>query len=69
MENALVRGRAGHPTSIGAHALGEELWEVQRELDFPGTVFGISREEAAMPQVTGRCAELFGRHREDRVLS
>jgi gamma-carbonic anhydrase len=140
MENALVRGRRGHPAALGAHvlvgphahlngatiedeaflatgasvfpgatvghgaevringvvhvnsALGagvtvpigwiavgdpaelfppdqhDELWPVQRRMDFPRTVFGLSRDEATMKKVARRYAEQFGRHREDRVL-
>jgi carbonic anhydrase/acetyltransferase-like protein (isoleucine patch superfamily) len=140
MENALVRGRAGHPTRLGAHVLvgphahlngatiedevflatgvsvfpgatigrgsevrigaivhvnsklapdttvpigwiavgdpaelfsperHEELWAVQEPMDFPGTVFGLSRDEATMERVARRYSESFGRHRGDRVL-
>jgi carbonic anhydrase/acetyltransferase-like protein (isoleucine patch superfamily) len=140
MENALVRGRRGHPATLGAHVLvgphahvngatiedeaflgtgasvfpgatvghgaevringvvhvnsslaagvtvpigwiavgdpaelfppdqHDELWPVQRSMDFPRTVFGLSREEATMEKVARRYAEQFGRHREDRVL-
>jgi gamma-carbonic anhydrase len=140
MENALVRGRRGHPATLGAHVLvgphahvngatiedeaflgtgasvfpgatvghgaevringvvhvnsslaagvtvpigwiavgdpaelfppdqHDELWPVQRRMDFPRTVFGLSREEATMEKVARRYAEQFGHHREDRVL-
>jgi carbonic anhydrase/acetyltransferase-like protein (isoleucine patch superfamily) len=140
MENALVRGRTGHPTRLGAHVLvgphahlngatvedevfvatgasvfpgasvgrgsevrinaivhvnsklapdttvpigwiavgdpaelfpperHEELWAIQERMDFPGTVFGLSREEATMERVARRYSESFGRHRGDRVL-
>jgi gamma-carbonic anhydrase len=140
MENALVRGRGGHPASVGAHVLvgphahlngatiehdvflatgvsvfpgahighgsevringvvhvntrlapgttvpigwiavgdpaelfpperHDELWPVQKRMDFPRTVFGIAREEATMERVARRYAESFGRHRGDRVL-
>ncbi|MDQ3607882.1 MAG: gamma carbonic anhydrase family protein [Actinomycetota bacterium] len=46
----------------------DELWTIQRELDFPETVFGIAREEATMARVTERYTELFGAHRDDRLL-
>jgi gamma-carbonic anhydrase len=140
MENALVRGRRGHPARLGAHALvgphahvngatiedevflatgvsvfpgarvghgtevringvvhvnsklgpgmtvpigwiavgdpaelfpperHNELWQVQEQMDFPRTVFGLPREEATMERVARRYAETFGRHRGDRVL-
>jgi gamma-carbonic anhydrase len=140
MENALVRGRGGHPARLGAHVLvgphahvngatvedevflatgasvfpgatvgrgsevringvvhvnsalaagatvpigwiavgdpaelfppgrHDELWAVQERMDFPGTVFGLPRDEATMERVARRYSEAFGRHRNDRVL-
>ncbi|MDP8958078.1 MAG: gamma carbonic anhydrase family protein [Actinomycetota bacterium] len=143
MENALVRGRAGHPTRLGDHTLvgphahlngaeisdrcflatgvsvfpgarvgsrsevringvvhvntvlepdstvpigwvavgdpaqllppnrHEQIWEVQARLDFPGTVYGVERPPpgaSAMEEITRGYAELFGRHREDRIV-
>jgi len=41
---------------------------VQEPLDFPGTVFGIPREQATMERVARRYSDSFGRHRGDRVL-
>jgi carbonic anhydrase/acetyltransferase-like protein (isoleucine patch superfamily) len=44
---------------------------VQEQLDFPGTVFGLERPapgETIQPEVTRRYAELFGRHRDDRII-
>jgi carbonic anhydrase/acetyltransferase-like protein (isoleucine patch superfamily) len=139
MENALVRGRTGHPTRLGAHVLvgphahvngariedevfvatgaslfpgsvagagselrinsvlhvnsrleeqtvvpigwiavgdpaelfppdrHEELWEVQRDLDFPGTVYGVPRG-TPMRTVMARQVEFYGAHRADRVV-
>ncbi len=49
----------------GAH---DELWKVQEAMDFPGTVFGLSREEASVERVCSRYSETFGRHRGDRLL-
>ena len=59
---------AGDPAELFAPDRHEELWEVQRKLDFPGTVFGLSREEASMERVAAAYSELFGRHRGDRVI-
>ena len=59
---------AGDPARLFSPDRHEELWEVQRELGFPETVFGLPREEASMEAVTERYAELFGRHRGDRLL-
>ena len=43
---------------------------VQRTLDFVGTVYGVQQGPAAeeMAEITRRYAELFGRHRGDRVI-
>jgi carbonic anhydrase/acetyltransferase-like protein (isoleucine patch superfamily) len=58
----------GDPARLFPPEAHEELWPVQREMDFPGTVFGISREELTMEAVARRYAERFGRHRDDHVL-
>ncbi|GHF48286.1 carbonic anhydrase/acetyltransferase-like protein (isoleucine patch superfamily) [Amycolatopsis bartoniae] len=58
----------GDPARLFSPDQHEELWRVQRDADFPGTVFGLAREEATMDRVTARYAELFGRHRTDRFL-
>jgi carbonic anhydrase/acetyltransferase-like protein (isoleucine patch superfamily) len=58
----------GDPAQLFAPEAHERLWEVQEAMDFPGTVFGLSRDEASMDRVCARYAESFGRHRGDRVL-
>ena len=59
---------AGDPAQLFAPQAHEELWPVQMGLDFPGTVFGIAREELTMAKVSEHYAELFGAHRDDRVI-
>ena len=59
---------AGDPAELFPPDQHDELWPVQRSMDFPRTVFGLSREEATMEKVARRYAEQFGRHRDDRVL-
>jgi gamma-carbonic anhydrase len=57
----------GEPAKIlppGAH---DEIWEIQEGLDFPGTVYGLSREAPAGERMQ-RQADWFGAHREDRVI-
>jgi len=58
----------GDPAQLFSPERHDELWAVQRELDFPGTVFGMPREQATMDRVTGRYVELFGAHRSDRLV-
>ena len=59
---------AGDPAELFAPERHEELWAVQEPLDFPGTIFGLPRDEATMERVARRYSESFGRHRGDRVL-
>lgn len=59
---------AGDPARLFPPASHDELWAVQRELDFPQTVFGLPREQATMEQVTARYVEFFGAHRDDEPL-
>jgi carbonic anhydrase/acetyltransferase-like protein (isoleucine patch superfamily)/uncharacterized damage-inducible protein DinB len=56
----------GDPARLYSPAQHDELWEVQRAADFPGTVFGIPRHDMSMRKVTTGYSELFGRHRADR---
>ena len=59
---------AGDPAELFSPDRHEELWAVQERMDFPGTVFGMSREEATMERVARRYSESLGLHRGDRVL-
>lgn len=47
------------------------IWEEQRELDFPGYVFGLARPpdgESIMPELTRRYGRALSRHRDDRSV-
>jgi gamma-carbonic anhydrase len=46
----------------------EEIWAIQRELDFPGTVYGEPRGDDLMARVMPRQSAWLGAHRDDRVL-
>lgn len=59
----------GDPAQVLPPERHEEIWAVQRDLDFPGTVFGVSRETPGLAaEATRRYARAFGRHRGDRAL-
>ena len=58
---------AGDPAQLFSPDRHDELWEVQRGLDFPGTVYGVARG-TSMREVMARQAEFFGAHRDDRVV-
>ena len=55
----------GDPAQLFAPGQHEELWAVQRELDFPGTVYGVERGTPPA-ELMARQSEFFGAHREDR---
>jgi carbonic anhydrase/acetyltransferase-like protein (isoleucine patch superfamily) len=58
----------GDPASILSPDKHEEIWAVQKPLDFPKTVFGIDRPPeggSIMPQVMPRYARALARHRDD----
>jgi carbonic anhydrase/acetyltransferase-like protein (isoleucine patch superfamily) len=57
----------GDPAQVLAPERHDDIWAIQRELDFPGTVLGIERGAPAA-EATARYAELFGRHRDDRIV-
>ena len=62
----------GDPAEIlppGEHA---RIWEIQEDLDFPGTVFGLARPAPGgtlMPALTRRYSRGLRSHLDDRVLT
>jgi len=56
---------AGDPAQLFSPDRHGELWEVQRELDFPGTVYGVERGAPAA-ELMRRQSEFYAAHREDR---
>ncbi|MER8006942.1 gamma carbonic anhydrase family protein [Streptomyces sp. NPDC094149] len=58
---------AGDPARLFAPEQHEELWQVQRELDFPGTVYGVPRG-TPMRDIMTRQSAFYGAHLDDRLL-
>ncbi|MDQ1137160.1 carbonic anhydrase/acetyltransferase-like protein (isoleucine patch superfamily) [Microbacterium sp. SORGH_AS 1204] len=59
----------GDPLQILPPDRHEEIWAAQRELDFPGYVFGLDRETPdLMVQLTARYGRSLSRHSADRRL-
>jgi carbonic anhydrase/acetyltransferase-like protein (isoleucine patch superfamily) len=57
----------GDPLHVLSPDRHEEIWEAQRELDFPGYVFGLDRETPdLMVQLTERYGRSLARHADDR---
>jgi len=46
----------------------QDIWRIQRELDFPGTVYGEARGDDLMARVMPRQSAWLAAHRDDRVL-
>ncbi|MGI5163341.1 gamma carbonic anhydrase family protein [Spirillospora sp. CA-253888] len=58
---------AGDPAELFSPDRHDELWEVQRQLDFPGTVYGVPRG-TPMREVMARQSGFYGAHLDDRVI-
>jgi carbonic anhydrase/acetyltransferase-like protein (isoleucine patch superfamily) len=57
----------GDPLQLLSPDRHEEIWAAQRELDFPGYVFGLDRETPdLMVQLTERYGRSLARHADDR---
>jgi carbonic anhydrase/acetyltransferase-like protein (isoleucine patch superfamily) len=61
----------GDPAEILPPSEHDHIWALQEPLDFPGTVFHLSRAaagETVMPDLTRRYARALRRHRGDSTL-
>jgi gamma-carbonic anhydrase len=58
----------GDPARVLPPDRHDAIWAIQRELDFPGTVYGMARDASATERMTRQTA-WFGAHRDDRVLA
>ncbi|MFC8800009.1 gamma carbonic anhydrase family protein [Promicromonospora sp. NPDC057138] len=54
----------GSPATILPPDRHEEIWAIQRELDFPGTVYGVDRD-VPMRELMRRQSDYYGAHRDD----
>ncbi|MDJ0948322.1 MAG: gamma carbonic anhydrase family protein [Alphaproteobacteria bacterium] len=64
----------GDPAEILPPDRHDEIWSIQKELNFPREVFGLERRPgeqsmgSLMPELTRRYAKALARHRDDRVI-
>ncbi|WP_075022097.1 gamma carbonic anhydrase family protein [Actinomadura madurae] len=58
---------AGDPAELFSPDRHDDLWEKQRALDFPGTVYGV-RRGTSMRTLMARQAEFYAAHKDDRRL-
>lgn len=57
----------GDPATILPPDKHEEIWAIQRELDFPGTVYGTDRD-VPMRELMRRQSDYYGAHRDDEPV-
>ena len=57
----------GNPARVVAPWDHDEIWRIQKALDFPRTVYGLPRHATARERME-RQSEWFGAHRDDEVL-
>jgi len=61
----------GDPAEMHPPSEHDKIWKAQDPLDFPGTVFGLTRSapgETNMPELTRRYARALTKHKDDRIL-
>jgi len=58
----------GDPAEMLPPDQHDRIWELQKPLNFPLTVYGLDRSEADMVKITRRVAEALGGHREDEII-
>jgi carbonic anhydrase/acetyltransferase-like protein (isoleucine patch superfamily) len=57
----------GDPARLFSPDRHEELWQLQRDLDFPGTVYGVPRG-TPMRDIMSRQSTFYGAHQSDHQL-
>ena len=58
----------GDPAQIFSPDRHDDIWAIQKPLNFPLTVYGYDREVASMQKITGRLAENLASHRDDSIV-
>lgn len=59
----------GNPAKIFPPNEHEKIWEIQKKMDFPGTVWGVDRATVSQGQRIRSYAKALQRHRDDIVIS
>jgi carbonic anhydrase/acetyltransferase-like protein (isoleucine patch superfamily) len=57
----------GDPAQLFAPDQHQELWRIQVELDFPGTVYGVPRG-TPLRTIMAKQTEFYGAHRDDQTI-
>jgi carbonic anhydrase/acetyltransferase-like protein (isoleucine patch superfamily) len=59
----------GDPAKILPPNEHEEIWKIQKDLNFPLSVYGVKRPpegETNMPEICRRLSEIYGKHKENK---
>lgn len=59
----------GNPIELLPPERHEDIWRIQKPLDFPLTVYGIKRDDASMGAITRYLSETLWAHAEDSSLA
>jgi carbonic anhydrase/acetyltransferase-like protein (isoleucine patch superfamily) len=59
----------GNPAKLFSPDKHEEIWEIQKPLNFPLTVYGFDRPEASMKKITQRLSDNLGSHINDSLIT
>lgn len=57
----------GNPAQVLPPGEHERIWQIQKPLDFPFTVYGLERSEATMVKITRRLSERLESHASDET--
>ncbi|WP_428624258.1 gamma carbonic anhydrase family protein [Sedimenticola sp.] len=57
----------GNPAQVLPPDAHEQIWEIQRPLNFPLTVYGFERDEVDMVKITRRLSESLAAHVSDQI--
>lgn len=58
---------AGTPATVLSPDRHEEVWAIQQDLDFAGTVYGVERG-TSMRELLRRQSEFYGAHADDEII-
>ncbi len=58
----------GNPARLFSPDRHEEIWGIQKLLNFPLTVYGFDRPEASMKKITRRLSDNLGSHIDDSII-
>jgi carbonic anhydrase/acetyltransferase-like protein (isoleucine patch superfamily) len=59
----------GNPAQVLPPSEHQRIWEIQKTLNFPRTVYGFERSEARMDNITRRLSKVLGSHTSDEAIT